>query len=159
MRVLFAGAVAASLLGRTTTAIEPGSRQADTAQLTRLACEAGQAYARRDLEALERLTADDYSQTDVRGSVLDRSAWLDFVKNRKSELAIECDDVHVRYYGDAAVVTGRWRYTNTREAEKLPTATRWTSVWTRYPEGWKRHAFQNTYINPDADRCALAAVH
>jgi ketosteroid isomerase-like protein len=158
-RILLAGAVLASLGGRPTTAIEPGNRQVDTAQLTGFACEAGQAYARRDLEALERLTAEDYSQTDVRGSVLDRSAWFDFVKSRKSELKIECDDIRVRFYGDAAVVTGRWRYTMTRDGEKLPTATRWTSVWTRYPEGWKRHAFQNTYINLDADRCALAAPH
>jgi ketosteroid isomerase-like protein len=155
--ILLAGAVVASLAVSTATAVEAGSRQDDTAELTRLACEAGQAYAGRDLEALKKLTADDYSQTDVRGGVLDRSAWLDFVKNRKSELTIECDDLQVRLYGDAAVVTGRWRYTQTRDAEKLPTSTRWTSVWTRYPDGWKRHAFQNTYINPDADRCALAA--
>lgn len=36
--------------------------------------------------------------------------------------------------------------------------SRWTSVWTKYPNGWKRHAFQNTYINAEADRCAVAAA-
>jgi hypothetical protein len=35
------------------------------------------------------------------------------------------------------------------------TYSRWNSVWTRDSGGWKRHNFQNTYINPNADRCLL----
>jgi ketosteroid isomerase-like protein len=133
--------------------------RADTMELTRLATEAGHAYARRDLPALERLTADDYTQTDVRGGVLNRSQWLDFVKNRKSELTIETDDVHVSYYGAAAVVTGHWAYTMKGAEKDAITYSRWTSVWNRYLDGWKRHAFQNTYVNANADRCALEAQH
>ena len=142
---------------RPTASSQAESQRADVTDLTRLACEAGQAYARRDMASLERLTAEDYVQTDVRGAQLDRSAWLVFVKDRKSELTIECDDVQVRVYGDGAVVTGRWKYSLSRDGGRLPTVTRWTSFWSRYPDGWKRHAFQNTYVNPDADRCALAA--
>lgn len=156
-----AGAAAAGLLAWTAMGIaaEPGDRQADTAELTRLACEAGRAYARRDLAALDRLSADDYSQIDVRGGLLDRSSWLEFVKNRKSELSIECDDVRVRYFGDAAIVTGRWVYTHPTEREsKPPVTTRWTSVWSRTADGWKRHAFQNTYVNAAADENAFQAA-
>jgi ketosteroid isomerase-like protein len=130
-------------------------RSPDTLELTRLATEAGHAYARRDLPALERLTAEDYVQTDVRGGVLHRAQWLEFVKNRKSEQTVESDDVNVTYYGSAAVVTGHWTYTIKRDGKDAVTYSRWTSVWTRYPDGWKRHAFQNTYVNPVADRCAI----
>ena len=132
-------------------------RNADTEELVRLAAEAGHAYARRDLEGLERITAEDYVQIDVRGGVLDRVRWLEFVKNRKSQLAVETDDVQISYYGDVAVVRGHWTCTVTLNGKDTRTDSRWTSVWTRYPDGWKRHAFQNTYVNPNADRCAIEA--
>ena len=127
---------------------------ADLAELTRLACDAGHAYAAQDLAALDRLTADDYFQTDVRGGVLKRLEWRDFVKNRKSVLTIECDNIEVRFYGGAAVVTGGWTYTNRKSGGDTVTHSRWTSVWTKYLDGWKRHTFQNTYVNPEADQCA-----
>lgn len=126
-----------------------------TAELTRLAGEAGHAYASRHLPTLERLTADDYIQTDVRGGVLNRSQWLEFVKNRKSELTVESDNVQVSFYGSAAVVRGHWTYTSKSDGKDVTSYSRWTSVWTRYPDGWKRHAFQNTYVNANADRCAI----
>lgn len=130
----------------------------DAAELSRLAEVAGHAYADRDLAALERLSADDYSQTDVRGGVLSRAQWLDFVKNRPSEITVDTDDVEVRLYGETAVVTGNWTYRKQNTEKPVVIHSRWTSVWTKYPSGWKRHAFQNTYINPEADRCAVAAA-
>lgn len=133
----------------------PAEQANDTTELTRLAAEAGRAYASRDLKALEQLTAEDYLQTDVRGGVLDRRQWLEFVKNRRSELTVESDDVRVRLYGDAAVVTGYWTYTNKTDRKNNITHSRWTSFWTRSSDGWKRHAFQNTYVNPNADHCAM----
>jgi ketosteroid isomerase-like protein len=130
---------------------------ADATELTRLAGEAGRAYARRDLSVLEGLTADDYVQTDVRGGVLNRAQWLDFVKNRKSDLSVETDSVQVSFYGSAAVVRGRWTYTLRTDGKEVTSYSAWTSVWTRNPDGWKRHVFQNTYINSNADRCAIEA--
>jgi ketosteroid isomerase-like protein len=147
-------AVPAMMLGK----LDADDRAA-TAELTRLATEAGHAYAARDVAALERMTADDYVQTDVRGGVLSRPQWLEFVKNRKSELTVESDDVSVRYYGDVAVVTGRWTYTLKDKEKNTTSDSRWTSVWTRYPEGWKRHVFQNTYVNANADKCEFGLPH
>src|SRR5512146_474443 len=92
------------------TDVQP-QRAPDVATLKELACTAGHAYAARDLAKLDELTADDYVQTDVRGGVLKRAEWRDFVRNRKSELRVDCDSVEVRFYGDAAVVTGNWTYT------------------------------------------------
>jgi hypothetical protein len=31
-------------------------------------------------------------------------------------------------------------------------------MWTRSADGWKRHAFQNTSVNPAADTCVFAAA-
>ena len=76
--------LASTAIGRTAQ-----GTAADTTELTKLAELAGHAYAARDVAALERVTADDYSQTDVRGGVLNRTQWLDFVKNRASEITVE----------------------------------------------------------------------
>ena len=46
--------------------------------------------------------------------------WLAFVKNRRSDLTIQCSDIKVSYYGDVAVVTGRWDYTMKQADNKLP---------------------------------------
>ena len=135
----------------------PIDRSADTAELTRLAIESGHAYARRDLGTLEQLAAQDYIQTDVRGGVLNRPEWLDFVRNRKSDLTVESDEIEVRFYGEVAVVMGRWTYTLKSPGSDAVSYSRWTSVWTRESDRWKRRAFQNTYINPNADRQVTAA--
>ena len=154
-KLLWIAVIGMALPGRPAFARAPGAAEnsAATADLIKLAADAGHAYAARDLSTLERITADDYVQTDVRGGVLTRSEWLDFVKNRRSELTVETDDVRVRYYGDVAVVTGRWTYKLKNNGQTAESNSRWTSVWTRYPNGWKRHAFQNTYVNANADRC------
>jgi ketosteroid isomerase-like protein len=133
---------------------------ADTVELTKLAERAGSAYAARDLAALEQITADDYVQTDVRGGMLNRAQWLEFVNNRNSDITVETDDVSIRYYGEAAVVTGHWTYKKKENGQYTPVkVSRWTSVWTKYPTGWKRHIFQNTYINPNADHCDAVPAH
>jgi ketosteroid isomerase-like protein len=141
------------------SAVEGALSGADTAELTSLATKAGRAYASRDLSALQRVTADDYVQIDVRGGVLNRTQWLDFVKNRRSELTVESDDIHVRYYGQVAVVTGEWTYIKKDNGNNTMSHSRWTSLWTRYPDGRKRHVFQNTYVNADADHCEAAITH
>lgn len=113
---------------------QSGGHASDTAELTRLVAESGHAYARRDLAALDRLTAEDYVQTDVRGGVLDRVQWLEFVKNRKSEQTVDTDDVKISVYGDVAVVRGHWTYTFLKDGNKIVAYSQWTSVWSKYPD-------------------------
>jgi hypothetical protein len=47
-------------------------------------------------------------------------------------------------YGETAVVTGNWTYKKQNAVKPIVIRSRWTSVWTKYPNGWMRHAFQNT---------------
>jgi ketosteroid isomerase-like protein len=141
---------------------ESAAHRADTAQLTTLGCEMGRAYARQDLSTLDQLNAEDYTQTDTRGIVVTHAGYLEYVrqrtanliKNGVSSLSIDCDGIEVRLYGDAAVVTGGWTYTVQNPDGNVVRRSRWTSMWTRYPTGWKRHAFQNTWVNLDANQPA-----
>jgi len=146
---------AVSTIQGTTDADDP-SNTTQIAELTKLADESGRAYAARDLERLNQITADDYTQTDVRGGVLNKEQWLAFVKNRRSDLNVDTTDVRVRFYGDTAIVSGHWTYT--RKEDGKITHSQWTSVWSRSADGWKRHAFQNTYVNANADRCATESA-
>lgn len=68
-----------------------------------------------DEEIVERLTADDYVQTDISGYVQDKSAWLNEYFRPLAALmkagkfrwdSYEEKDVQVRMFGDAAVVIG-----------------------------------------------------
>jgi hypothetical protein len=112
IKMLLTMVVAPALLcSHNTSADATKDRSVDTAELTRLATESGHAYARRDLAALEQLTAEDYAQTDVRGGVLNRTQWLEFVRSRKTELTVESGGIEVRFYREVAIVTGRWTYT------------------------------------------------
>jgi ketosteroid isomerase-like protein len=153
--------VTVSLLLASIAAVADSSA-GDIATLTALGCEMGRAYARQDLATLDRLNAEDYTQTDTRGVVVAHAEYPEYVrqrtantfKNGVSTLKIDCDDIEVRLYGDAAVVTGGWIYTVEKPDGSLVRRSRWTSMWTRYPAGWKRHAFQNTWVNPDANQAA-----
>jgi hypothetical protein len=131
----------------------------DSIELVRLSCESGIAYANRDTVSLKEMTADDYVQTDVRGRFMKKTQWLQFVKNRPTDIKIKCDSIEVRFYNGVAVVTGKWtynyyaKYYNEEKFVNIATSvSRWTSVWTKYSKGWKRHIFQNTYLEDSLGR-------
>ena len=74
-----------------------------------------------------------------------------------STLSIECENIEVRFDGATALVTGGWTYTNHKPGADVVTRSRRTSLWRQEHGAWKRHAFQNAYVNPAADECAAAA--
>ena len=155
-----AAALASVFLASVAAGTESTNSKTDIDQLTSLGCEMGRAYARQDLAALDKLNAEDYTQTDTRGIVVAHADYLkyvqqrtaEFVKNGASALSIDCDNIEVRLYGDAAVVTGGWTYTVRKPEGSVARRSRWTSMWARYPTGWKRHVFQNTWVDPEANR-------
>jgi hypothetical protein len=66
-----------------------------------------------DLDSLKRLLADDYSQTDLRGRVQDRTSWIEYftpyvaaVHAGDAHFEISFEDQKTRVYRDSAVVTG-----------------------------------------------------
>lgn len=77
-------------------------------EIKQLESDWGEAFERRDLEALDRFMADEYILTDPLGNVRNKAESLAAIKT--SEVLFEStksDNVHVRINGDTAVVTGR----------------------------------------------------
>jgi ketosteroid isomerase-like protein len=74
-------------------------------------------------------------------------------------MTVDTDNVQISFYGTTAVVRGHWTYTSKdAEGKDVVKYSQWTSVWTLSTDGWKRHAFQNTYVNANADHCPPPAA-
>ncbi len=69
------------------------------------------AYTKRDVAAMERIVADDFTITYEGGGVVNKAQTIAYLKSdvpRNPALVSFTEDVNVRVYGDAAVVTGRY---------------------------------------------------
>ena len=124
-----------------------------------------------DGETVERLTADEYVQTDISGYVQDRSTWLNeyfrplaaLIKAGKFRWdTYEENDVQIHRFGDTAVVTGSMALKGTgakpsghtwvesSEASFAGTL-RFTRVWVNRDGVWRLAALQNALMHPSND--------
>lgn len=141
------------------------TREAD--EIVRLLREWGDAMARRDVQALGRLLAEDFTFVSPRGRLIKKPA---YVANRDasgvfaSEVA-RFDDVAVRLHGNIAVVTSR--YTSKAQAndasivqEQIGEYTR-TDTWIKVNGRWQAIATQLTPLNYSGAHVASdsAALH
>jgi ketosteroid isomerase-like protein len=107
--------------------------------------EANQRYDRAivagDRAALETLLAPDYVYIDPQGQVRDRSATL--AQHGAGGLRIESpgsQEVTIRWLGDHALVTGRFRGRMTMGDHSAPIDERYSSIWQRQDGAWRiRH--------------------
>ena len=117
----------------------------------------GDAWSQNNLDTLGKYIHEDYEHTDVRGQILDRTTWLNYVKDRKeknvSNPKIGFEDVQIKIYDDFAFVTGiniftGQAYTGTVSNSSKPSKIRFTQVLKKNNKIWKRIIFQATYIEP-----------
>jgi hypothetical protein len=107
--------------------------------------QADEAWARSDVETLDRLLAARYVHDDAIGQVQRRADWLaDAGKPRN--VAITFDDLAVRVRGRVAVVTGSGLVTTPERAF----ARRFTEVWIKRGPAWLRTAFRAAPAFPRA---------
>lgn len=111
------------------------------------------AIPRHDADLIGELLADEWVYTDYLGTVRDRAAYLDMVKNVVGEghqtNLVELTARLVR--DDLALVTGRYTsrgvFTTGRVNEQ---DSRFTALWERRQGGWRALAHQATNVVPDA---------
>jgi ketosteroid isomerase-like protein len=96
---------------------------------------------------LERLIDDPYFHTNVAGRTMNRAEWLaEDVPDLKPRPTITFDDMKVRVFGDTAVLTGGNVVTLRVEGKTVQRALRFTQVWRRYGDTWRRALFQGTEV-------------
>ena len=94
----------------------------DTRELTHLEDVWNQAQVAGNAEALDHLWADDLEVAVPHMAVMTRAESLGFARSgRMKFLRYETSDLHIRIYGDAAVVTGHLLRTRTLNGNKSPT--------------------------------------
>lgn len=108
-----------------------------------------EAYAGRNTEALSRILADDFVFTNASGAVLNKAQYIMATikaPDMTLETSVGSEDVKVRVYGDAAVVTSRGAGRG-QPGNRNPTVRyRYTDVWVKQQGRWQAVASQATRI-------------
>ncbi len=104
------------------------------------------AIVKGEMETLDQILADDYIITSGAGALRDKKGELADLKLPRglSWVYVKTDDLRVRVYGEAAVVTGRvqWRVRN--QEREMDDERRFTSVFVKQKGQWRMVAQQMT---------------
>jgi len=108
----------------------------------------GVAYINRDLAALERIMADDYTFTDPLGGVTDKRQNLDYISSGQFVIKdTHSRDVRIRIYGETAVVTALANFTARYRGVAVNGSYQYTDVLVRRGGTWSAVASQATLAN------------
>jgi ketosteroid isomerase-like protein len=96
------------------------------------------ALVKKDLASVNKILADDYIATDYDGIVSTKAQEMENLKSGESVVTSALtDDVKVRVYGDAAVVTFRWTSKATFKGKDTSGQYRWTDTWVKLAGRWQ----------------------
>ncbi len=140
-------ALTATTAGRAVAETGP-EREAVEREIRALEAAMDEAIVKADLEAFDRLLADDFTHTNQSGKFRTKAQWLANHKPGKSSYdAFPVDDLAVRVYGDTAVVTGR-STPKGRDSKGRPIAGQFLflRVWAKRDGRWQAVVFQGTRI-------------
>ena len=97
-----------------------------------------QAQIHADEVALERIYADDFIGVGPSGTVRTKPQVIsDFTSGDLRFQSITTEDVRVRFYGNAAVETGRSTMDGQDKGKTVPRDTRFTRVWVKQQGRWR----------------------
>jgi uncharacterized protein (TIGR02246 family) len=106
-------------------------------EVRQLEGELREAWLRGDTSTLERLLADDWKIIHTNGREQTKAQFIDAIKSGRVKFkSMEFDEVEVRVYGDAAVVTARSTNRIEFRGQESSGQVRVTRVYVRRREGW-----------------------
>jgi ketosteroid isomerase-like protein len=92
----------------------------------------------KDVAALDRILADDYTYTDSRGRVSNKADNLRQARAASGRMkAFHTFDAKARVYGDLAIVTGRMRVEGTASGQPYDAEVRFTDILARIDGRWR----------------------
>jgi ketosteroid isomerase-like protein len=116
-------------------------------ELIRLEREFGQAQPRRDLAALDRLMADEFVATVPPGILITKAQVIAQVASPHVDIeSLINDEIEVRIFGDAAVVTARGTAKGRMQGKDASGQFRYTRVWIKRAGRWQAVAAHSTLI-------------
>ena len=106
-----------------------------------------QAMMKADAEELNRVLADDLTYTHSSGQVDTKSQLIESLKSGERKYqTIEPQDVKVRLYGDAAVVTGRAKLKTVSKGQESSFQVQFTDVYAKKKGHWQMVAWQSSRL-------------
>lgn len=122
----------------------------DTARLQEIQQELAAAWIARDRVTIERLIAPDWKVTHVAGQRLTRpEVFRDMFESDATRIeSTTVDEVEVRLFGDAAVVTGRTHARGSQSGAPFDVTLRFTDVFVCRSDQWQAVASHATLIAP-----------
>lgn len=105
------------------------------------------AHLELDIDALERLMAEDYVQVTDKGQLIRKEEALASYRSMTRAWETAQSDEHVvQVYGDVAVVIGRWRARGQHGDELFDYESRFISVYVKRDGRWQMVTDQSTRI-------------
>jgi ketosteroid isomerase-like protein len=125
----------------------PTSDQSEVEIIKKLERDRLQAGVRKDIQAISLATAEDYVQIDIDGKILNKAATLERIRSSYAQLqAIPVEEMVVRFYGDAAVITGRANPSGSINGSEQHQTIRYSRVYVKRDRRWQVVLFQQTRI-------------
>jgi hypothetical protein len=127
---------------------QPVDASATTRELTEIEGRLAASWQSGDCDAWGAIVAPEWSVTHITGTVMTRAEALRMCKAPEVKIdTLTSDDLSVRAFGDAAVVTGRTTAT-TAGPNRQTVILRFTDVFIRRNDRWQAVASQATRVTP-----------
>jgi ketosteroid isomerase-like protein len=134
--------------GLSAQSVGPEAVSSDPAeQIRALESAFDEAIVRRDVSALDKMTSDDFTLISLNGDLHEKAEVLKYFATHASQYEYrKTDNLRVRVYGDAAVVTGRTTQTVQENGKDHSDAYRFTRVYIRQKGHWLLVDLQPTRV-------------
>ncbi len=107
-----------------------------------------EAHKSLDLDVIDNLLHDDYIIVQPGGIIETKADVLEtYGSGQRNWDVAETDQLDIRFYGNTAVVIGRWKAKGKNNEEKFDYVSRFLSIWINEENRWKNVAFQATDID------------
>jgi ketosteroid isomerase-like protein len=124
-----------------------GDQASDERDLKQLVKDLNAALVKADTAFLERVLDQDFVHYRPRGTIENRAQYLENRKNGNVNFeSLVADDMKVRFYGDAAIVTYRSTAKGKDQQGAIDEQRLWTRVFVRRDGRWRLVHSQGTTI-------------
>jgi ketosteroid isomerase-like protein len=124
-----------------------GDQASDERDLKQLVKDLNAALVKADTAFLERILDQDFVHYRPRGTIENRAQYLENRKNGNVNFeSLVADDMKVRFYGDAAIVTYRSTAKGKDQQGAIDEQRLWTRVFVRRNGRWRLVHSQGTTI-------------
>jgi ketosteroid isomerase-like protein len=125
------------------------ANRADIQRFQRLEQVWNQAQMNGDANTLDKLWADDLEVDVPHMAVMSKADVLGFARSgRMRFLRYETSDLHIRVYGDTAVVSGRMLRTRSMNGNQISDDWRFTKVYVKQAAEWRVVSFHASEAAP-----------